>query len=135
LRVSPAPPAYYNFFQRSNIVRIAARFVIGDGLVETGFARRLGDWLIAKGGRSQIRLVENAPALRHARRAAESIGLKPTTLFANAGLDANWFDKHGAPTVSIGSGQYQIHTVNEYVDLAEFASGCRLAVALAAPEG
>ena len=35
------------------------------------------------------------------------------------------------PTVTIGAGQYEIHTVKEYVDLPEFAQGCRLAVALA----
>jgi tripeptide aminopeptidase len=46
-------------------------------------------------------------------------------------LDANWFVKHGLPTVTIGSGQYEIHTVKECVDLPEFANGCRLAVALA----
>jgi tripeptide aminopeptidase len=80
-------------------------------------------------------LAEDEPALKHARRAAASIGLKPTTLFSNGGLDANWFDKHGVPTVTIGSGQYEIHTVNEYVDLPEFANGCRLAVALATLEG
>ena len=36
---------------------IAALFVIGDGLVRTGVARRLGDWLIAKAGSSEIRLI------------------------------------------------------------------------------
>jgi tripeptide aminopeptidase len=81
-----------------------------------------------------FKLAEDAPVLKHAKRAAESLGLKPTTLFSNGGLDANWFDKHGLPTVTIGSGQNEIHTVNEYVDLAEFANGCRLAVALAALE-
>jgi di/tricarboxylate transporter len=44
-------------FSDSNIVLIAALFVIGDGLVRTGVARRLGDWLIAKAGRSEIRLI------------------------------------------------------------------------------
>ena len=67
-------------------------------------------------------------------RAAKSIGLQPSTLFSNGGLDANWFVKHGVPTVTIGVGQYEIHTVNEYVDLPEFAKGCRLAVALATLE-
>jgi di/tricarboxylate transporter len=38
-------------------VLIAALFVIGDGLVRTGVARRLGDWLIAKAGSSEIRLL------------------------------------------------------------------------------
>jgi tripeptide aminopeptidase len=82
-----------------------------------------------------FKLADDAPALQHAKRAAEALGLKPTTLFSNGGLDANWFDKHGVPTVTIGSGQYEIHTVNEYVDLPEFANGCRLAVALATLEG
>lgn len=79
-------------------------------------------------------LADDSPAVRHAKRAAESIGLQPGTLFSNGGLDANWFVKHGLPTVTIGAGQYEIHTVHEYVDLAEFADGCRLAVALATLE-
>ena len=44
-------------FSDSNIVLIAALFVIGEGLVRTGVARRLGDWLIAKAGSSEIRLI------------------------------------------------------------------------------
>src|SRR5215468_276453 len=44
-------------FSDANIVLIAALFVLGDGLVRTGVARRLGDWLIAKAGRSEPRLV------------------------------------------------------------------------------
>jgi tripeptide aminopeptidase len=82
-----------------------------------------------------FKLTEDAPALKHAKRAAEAIGLKASTMFSNGGLDANWFDKHGVPTVTIGAGQYEIHTVNEYVDLPEFANGCRLAIALATLEG
>jgi di/tricarboxylate transporter len=44
-------------FSDSNIVLIAALFVIGDGLVRTGVAQRLGDWLIVKSGSSEIRLI------------------------------------------------------------------------------
>ena len=36
---------------------IAALFVIGEGLVRTGVARRLGDWLDAKAGSSENRLL------------------------------------------------------------------------------
>jgi len=83
-----------------------------------------------------FKVEEDAPAVRHAKKAAESIGLKPTTLFSNGGLDANWLDnKHGVPTVTIGAGQREPHTVKEFVDLPEFANGCRLAVALATLEG
>jgi tripeptide aminopeptidase len=82
-----------------------------------------------------FKMADTEPVLVHAKRAAESIGLKPTTIFSNGGLDANWLVRHGLPTVTIGSGQYEIHTVKEYVDLPEFANGCRLAVALATLEG
>src|SRR5262245_2342659 len=44
-------------FSDSNIVLIAALFVIGEGLVRTGVARSLGDWLAAKAGSSKTRLV------------------------------------------------------------------------------
>jgi tripeptide aminopeptidase len=82
-----------------------------------------------------FKLADDAPAVRHAKRAAESIGLKPTAVYSNGGLDANWLVKHGLPTVTFGAGQYEVHTVKEYVHLPEFANGCRLAVALATLEG
>ncbi|UFN49420.1 SLC13 family permease [Roseomonas sp. OT10] len=44
-------------FGDSAIILIAALFVIGEGLVRTGVARRLGDWLYAKAGRSQTRML------------------------------------------------------------------------------
>jgi di/tricarboxylate transporter len=44
-------------FSDANIVLIAALFVIGDGLVRTGVARQLGDWLNARAGSSEIRLL------------------------------------------------------------------------------
>lgn len=44
-------------FSDSNIVLIAALFVIGDGLVRTGVARMLGDWLSKSAGASEIRLI------------------------------------------------------------------------------
>ncbi len=79
-------------------------------------------------------LEEDTPAVRHAKKAAKSIGLEPTTELSNGGLDANWLVKHGVPTVTFGSGQAEIHTVNEYVDLPEYLQGCRMAVALATLE-
>jgi di/tricarboxylate transporter len=44
-------------FSDSNIVLIAALFVIGEGLVRTGVAQRLGDWLIARAGSSETLLL------------------------------------------------------------------------------
>ncbi|HWK63298.1 MAG TPA: SLC13 family permease [Rhizobiaceae bacterium] len=44
-------------FSDPNIVLIAGLFVLGEGLVRTGVAQRLGDWLIAKAGKSEVRLI------------------------------------------------------------------------------
>jgi di/tricarboxylate transporter len=44
-------------FSDPNIVLIAALFVIGEGLVRTGVAQRLGDWLTTKAGKSEARLL------------------------------------------------------------------------------
>jgi di/tricarboxylate transporter len=44
-------------FSDPNIVLIAALFVVGDGLVRTGVARRLGDWLTQTAGSSDIILL------------------------------------------------------------------------------
>lgn len=44
-------------FSDANVVLIGALFVIGDALVRTGVAQRLGDWLIARAGRNETRLI------------------------------------------------------------------------------
>ena len=44
-------------FSDPNIVLIALLFVLGEGLVRTGIARRLGDWIARKSGGSDVRLV------------------------------------------------------------------------------
>lgn len=88
----------------------------------------------AKTSYPPFNLAEDQPVVKHAMKAAEAIGIQLSTLFSNGGLDANWLDKHGVPTVTLGAGQFEIHTIKEYVDLAEYANGCRLAVACATLE-
>ncbi len=78
-----------------------------------------------------FRIKETSAPVKHARAAAERVGFTPELRVANGGLDANWMVRHGVPTVTFGAGQHNIHTVEEYVDLAEFADGCRMALALA----
>lgn len=81
-----------------------------------------------------FKLDDGAPVVRRATRALEALGIVPNLVFSNGGLDANWLDKHGIPTVTIAAGQAEIHTVKEYVNLPEFAAGCRIAVLLATLE-
>ncbi len=78
-----------------------------------------------------FRLKENLPVVKHAEAAVRRLGREPLCKPANGGLDANWIVKHGIPTVTLGAGQNDIHTVKEWVDVPEFLEGCRVAVELA----
>jgi len=78
-----------------------------------------------------FRLKETSPVVKHAVAAVKALGREPNCKTTNGGLDANWIVKHGIPTITIGAGQNEIHTVKEWVDLTEFESGCHLAVLLA----
>jgi tripeptide aminopeptidase len=80
-------------------------------------------------------LADDAPVVRRAVKALEALGLKPNLMFSPGGLDANWLDKHGIPTVTIGAGQREVHTVKEYVELDEYVTGCKIAVMAAILKG
>jgi tripeptide aminopeptidase len=82
-----------------------------------------------------FRLKDGAPVVARAAAAVRALGREPNLRVTNGGLDANWMVKHGVPTVTLGAGQNEIHTVKEFVDLAEFESGCRLALVLATLNG
>ena len=81
-----------------------------------------------------FRLAEDAPVVLHTRKAIEALGWTPTLKVGNGGLDANWLVRHGLPTITVGAGQNQIHTVEEYVELADFERGCQVVLALATME-
>ena len=68
--------------------------------------------------------------VQRAAAAVRGLGLLPNVRVTNGGLDANWMARHGVPTATFGAGQYEIHTVNEYVDLDEFEAAVQLAYAL-----
>jgi tripeptide aminopeptidase len=73
-------------------------------------------------------LADDSPVVQRASKALEALGITPNLVFSPGGLDANWLDKHGIPTVTIGAGQREVHTVKEYVELDEYLAGCRIAV-------
>ena len=81
-----------------------------------------------------FKLAENSKIVKRATKALQMLGIEANTLFSNGGLDANWLDKHGIPTITIGAGQAEIHTIKEYVNLSEYEKGCRLGVLLATME-
>lgn len=81
-----------------------------------------------------FKLDENAPVVKRAAKALGQLRIEPKFLFSNGGLDANWLDRHGIPTITIGAGQAEIHTIKEYVNLVEYEKGCRLGLLMATME-
>ncbi|MBX9787935.1 MAG: M20/M25/M40 family metallo-hydrolase [Pirellulales bacterium] len=76
-------------------------------------------------------LPSDAPCVELAARAIEAIGQNPVKAISNGGLDANWLTARGIPTVTLGCGQKNAHTVAERLDVAAFHSACRIALRLA----
>jgi tripeptide aminopeptidase len=76
-------------------------------------------------------LAKDAPCVLMAEQAIRRLGQKPERAIANGGIDANWTNRHGIPTVSLGCGQIAPHTVREALDLERFREACRIALCLA----
>ena len=78
-----------------------------------------------------FRLPDNSPPVLAASHAIREVGLKPQLSIANGGLDANWLSARGLPTVTLGAGQENVHTVDERLNIKAFLNGCRVALAIA----
>jgi tripeptide aminopeptidase len=76
-------------------------------------------------------LPDDSPAVLAAEAALRSIGSQPFRAVTNGGLDANWMVTRGIPTVTLGCGQMEIHTVSEKLDVAAYQRACRIALRLA----
>ena len=72
----------------------------------------------------------SAPVVR-ATAAIRALGLEPSLRIANGGLDANNLSARGIPTVTLGAGQHRPHTVDEYVEIAEYLTSAQLLTHLA----
>jgi tripeptide aminopeptidase len=78
-----------------------------------------------------FRLSRDEPCIRVAEQAVRSVGLEPERAVANGGIDANWLYRHGVPTVTLGCGQLNPHTVREALDVERFREACRIALRIA----
>ena len=74
---------------------------------------------------------KDSSVVRRAEEEIEKMGLTPSLSISNGGLDANWLNSKGIPTVTLGAGQHNAHTLKEYADIGEYLLGCKLALALA----
>lgn len=78
-----------------------------------------------------FRLDTDSRIVTTAADAIRRVGLEPEFVVGNGGLDANWMSAHGLPTVTLGCGQHDIHTVKEFLDVEEFQTACQIAMGLA----
>lgn len=78
-----------------------------------------------------FRLDPQEPVVQMALNAIRHVGLEPQTRISNGGLDANWMNAHGLPTVTLGCGQNEIHTVKEELCLDAYLAACRIGLLLA----
>ena len=76
-------------------------------------------------------LAEDEPCVVVAEQAIKSEGGTPRCDITNGGVDANWLTVRGIPTVTLGCGQANPHTVDERVYLPEFDLGAGIARKLA----
>jgi tripeptide aminopeptidase len=78
-----------------------------------------------------FRLARDESCVVAAAAAIEAEGFLSELAVTNGGLDANWLTAHGFPTVTLGCGQHNIHSVDETLDIAEFQAARRIALRLA----
>jgi tripeptide aminopeptidase len=81
-----------------------------------------------------FRLERHDKCVQAAVAAMERFGWEPELAISNGGLDANWMYQHGIPTVTLGCGQKNIHTVSEELDLEGYCRACSIALWLATAE-
>ena len=77
-----------------------------------------------------FRLPDDHPSVVAAMDAIKAIGREPFCQIADGGLDANWLYKHGIQSVTLGCGQQNIHTADEWLDIDAYQAACRIATAL-----
>lgn len=79
-----------------------------------------------------FRISEEEPAVVRTVAALKALGLEAVPEVTNGGLDANYYNVKGIPVVTLGAGQHNPHTVDEYADVEEYLTACRLLLRIVA---
>lgn len=118
-------------FRKKIVAAIKAAFARAEQQVKSSTGRRGSVKIHAELHYESFKLPATNPSVREAERAIRAVGLKPETSIANGGLDANWLSARGLPTVTLGAGQEDVHTVDEKLVIKSYLDGCRVGLALA----
>ncbi len=79
-----------------------------------------------------IALDENTTTVQLAKKAIERLGMTPKLVKSGGGSDANVFCGKGIPATNIGCGMHKVHSVEEYLTIAEVAAAAEFVLAVAA---
>jgi tripeptide aminopeptidase len=110
--------------------------------IEQSFQRAAREVVSSEGRRGKVtfdgrldydsfRLDPGHVCVQYAEAAVTASGRKPLQAISNGGVDANWLNKHGIPTVTLGCGQMNVHMTSEMLDLAGYRDACRIAARVA----
>lgn len=127
---------------RSHDPKFRAKLI---GEIEKAFQRAAKELKSSEGRRGSVRidgrldyesflLDRQSECVRLAEAAVLAVGRQPQQAISNGGLDANWLNAHGIPTVTLGCGQVNVHMTSEMLDLPAFRDACRIALRLATGE-
>ena len=124
---------------RSHDPKFRSRLI---GEIEKSFRRASKELKSSEGRRGSVQingrldyesflLDGKSDCVRLAEAAITAAGRQPQQAISNGGLDANWLNAHGIPTVTLGCGQVNVHMTSEMLDLPAFRDACRIALRLA----
>lgn len=110
--------------------------------IEAAFVRAIDKVVSSEGRRGKVTftggavyesfcLPDNDPSLLEIERVIRGVGAEPRRAISNGGLDANWITSNGIPTITLGTGQHDIHTVDETLNIAEYQLSRQVAWRLA----
>ncbi|HEY3414507.1 MAG TPA: M20/M25/M40 family metallo-hydrolase [Armatimonadota bacterium] len=77
-----------------------------------------------------FQLPEDSHEVKVAAAAMRTLGLEPEIHSTGGGMDANYFHEKGMKCTVIGCGYGDIHTVDEYIPVADFVIGARVVEAI-----
>jgi len=72
----------------------------------------------------------SAPAVKRVAGVLRELGVRPSFPAIFGGLDANWFNARGIPTVTLGAGARNPHTREEYLWIPDFLQACRVVLGI-----
>lgn len=79
-----------------------------------------------------IQLDETSTTVQLAQRAVKALGMEPELVKSGGGSDANVFCGKGIPATNIGCGMYNVHSMQEYLNLDEVKAAAEFILAVVA---